>query len=149
MKSLDMFWENKTLSQMTDDEWESLCDGCGKCCLIKLEDEDTGEIIFTNLACKLLDLKTCQCSDYANRAKFVPDCIKMTQQDINQYGWLPPSCAYRLLDEGKRLPDWHPLISGDPMSVVRAGISAIGRIKSEEGVDDEDAVNYIVQWPKK
>ncbi|MGL1922053.1 MAG: YcgN family cysteine cluster protein [Hyphomicrobiales bacterium] len=144
-----MFWEEKSLSQMNDPEWESLCDGCGKCCLIKLEDEDTGEIIFTNMACKLLDLKTCQCSDYANRANFVPDCIKMKQDDIRNYGWLPKSCAYRILDEGRRLPDWHPLISGDPKSVLRAGISAVGRIVSEEGIDDEDAVDYIVQWPKK
>ena len=144
-----MFWEEKTLGEMNDQEWESLCDGCGKCCLIKLEDEDTGEIIFTNMACKLLDVKTCQCSDYVNRAKFVPDCIKMKQQNISQYNWLPKSCAYRLLDEGKRLPDWHPLISGDPQTVLRAGISAVGRIVSEEGIDDEDAVNYIVQWPKK
>uniref|UniRef100_A0A2A4Z8R9 UPF0260 protein COB13_01910 n=1 Tax=OCS116 cluster bacterium TaxID=2030921 RepID=A0A2A4Z8R9_9PROT len=144
-----MFWEEKTLAELNDQEWESLCDGCGKCCLIKLEDEDTGEIIFTNMACKLLDVKTCQCSDYPNRAKFVPDCIKMTQQNISQYNWLPKSCAYRLLDEGKRLPDWHPLISGDPQTVLRAGISAVGRIVSEEGIADEDAVNYIVQWPKK
>ncbi len=144
-----MFWEEKTLDQLNDREWESLCDGCGKCCLIKLEDEDTGEIIFTNMACKLLDLKTCQCSDYANRAKFVPDCIKMKQENISQYNWLPNSCAYRLLDEGKRLPDWHPLITGDPKTVLRAGISAVGRIVSEEGIEDEDAVNYIVQWPKR
>ena len=144
-----MFWEEKTLAELNDQEWESLCDGCGKCCLIKLEDEDTGEIIFTNMACKLLDVKTCQCSDYPNRAKFVPDCTKMTQQNISQYNWLPKSCAYRLLDEGKRLPDWHPLISGDPQTVLRAGISAVGRIVSEEGIADEDAVNYIVQWPKK
>ncbi|MBL1419148.1 MAG: YcgN family cysteine cluster protein [Alphaproteobacteria bacterium] len=144
-----MFWEEKTLGELNDQEWESLCDGCGKCCLIKLEDEDTGEIIFTNMACKLLDVKTCQCSDYPNRAKFVPDCIKMTHKNISQYNWLPKSCAYRLLDEGKKLPDWHPLISGDPKTVLRAGISAVGRIVSEEGIDDEDAVNYIVQWPKR
>ncbi|NRA85868.1 MAG: YcgN family cysteine cluster protein [Rhizobiales bacterium] len=143
-----MFWEEKTLNQMTEPEWESLCDGCGKCCLIKLEDEDTGEVIFTNLSCKLLNVKTCQCNDYTNRAKFVPDCIKMTQKDIKQYAWLPQSCAYRLLDEGKKLPDWHPLISGDPKTVVEAGISAIGKIETEEGVEEEDVVDYIVQWPK-
>lgn len=131
---------------MNEREWESLCDGCGKCCLIKLEDEDTGEIFHTNMACKLLDLKTCQCGDYANRVKFVPDCIKMTRETISKYKWLPKSCAYRLLDEGKRLPDWHPLITGDPDSVKQAGISAMGRIVSEESVELEDAVKHVVQW---
>lgn len=144
-----MFWEEKTLNQMNDAEWESLCDGCGKCCLIKLEDEDSGEIVFTNMACKLLDLNSCQCSDYANRVKYVPDCIKVTQQNISQYEWLPKSCAYRRLDEGKKLPNWHPLITGDSLSVKRSGFSAIGRIISEVGIEDVDAVNYIVYWPRK
>ncbi len=133
---------------MDDQEWESLCDGCGKCCLIKLEDEDSGEIIHTNLACKLLDLKTCQCSNYPERIKFVPDCIKMTQDNIHQYSWLPKSCAYRRLEAGKSLPDWHPLISHNPMSVIHAGISAVGKIVSEADVEEEDVVDYIVEWPK-
>ncbi|MCJ8323075.1 MAG: YcgN family cysteine cluster protein [Rhizobiales bacterium] len=144
-----MFWKNTALKDLNDEQWESLCDGCGKCCLIKLEDEDSGEVVFTNMACKLLDVKTCKCSDYTNRAKFVPDCIKMTHENIGQYGWLPKTCAYRLIDEGKPLPDWHPLITGDPKTVVRAGASAMGRIVSEVGIDDEQAVNYIVRWPNR
>ncbi len=144
-----MFWKNKTLEQMSEYEWESLCDGCGKCCLIKLEDEDTGEVVFTNLACKLLDIRTCRCKNYKQRIKFVPDCVKMTQKNLGQYSWLPKSCAYRVLSEGKELAEWHPLISGNFNSVVEAGISAVGRIVTEEGVDEEDVVDYIVEWPKK
>ncbi len=116
---------------MTAGEWESLCDGCGKCCLNKLEFEDTGEIAFTNVACKLLDLHSCRCSDYRNRRKFVPDCVKLSPRNIEKIQWMPSSCAYRLLSEGKPLFDWHPLISGDPESVHKAGISMRGRAVPE------------------
>ncbi len=122
---------------MTAGEWESLCDGCGKCCLNKLEFEDTGEIAFTNVACKLLDLHSCRCSDYRNRRKFVPDCVKLSPRNIEKIQWMPSSCAYRLLSEGKSLFDWHPLISGDPESVHKAGISMRGRAVPETILNTE------------
>ncbi len=106
------FWKTKTLTEMSRDEWESLCDGCGRCCLNKLEDEDTGKFLYTRAACKLLDVKTCRCTDYPNRAARVPDCVTLTPENVGELGWLPQTCAYRLLDEGKSLPWWHPLVSG-------------------------------------
>ena len=117
------FWESKTLAELTAAEWEALCDGCGKCCLHKLEDEDTGELFHTNVACKLLNLTTGRCTRYAERLRWVPDCVQLTPSLARQANWLPPSCAYRLRAEGKPLPDWHPLRTGDPESTVRAGRS--------------------------
>ena len=140
------FWQRKSLADMTKREWESLCDGCGKCCLVKLEDEDTGEIEVTRVACRLLDLGTCRCSDYSHRKKRVPDCVKLTVENIGALSWMPQTCAYRLIAEGKDLFDWHPLISGDPESVHRAGISLRGRVVSESDVDDEDLPSHIVDW---
>ncbi len=137
------FWETKRLTQMTSAEWESLCDGCGLCCLIRFEDEDTGEIIPTRVACRLFDGGACRCSDYANRKAHVPDCIKLTPGNIEDLLWMPKSCAYRRLHEGRGLADWHPLISGDPESVHRAGVSIRGQTISEAMLDDpDDAIDY-------
>lgn len=137
------FWEGKRLEQMTVQEWESLCDGCGLCCLVRFEDEDTGEIIPTRVSCKLLDAQLCRCSDYENRKKHVPDCIKLTPWNIDDLMWMPKSCAYRRVHEGRPLADWHPLISGDPESVHKAGVSVRGQVVSEATLDDpEDALDF-------
>ena len=142
------FWKRKTLEEMTRAEWESLCDGCAKCCLVKLEDEDTLNIEFTNAACRLLDCESCRCTDYKNRSKHVPDCIQLTPEVIHEVTWMPPSCAYRLIAEGKDLPWWHPLVSGETESVHRAGMSVRGKAISEEEIDFDDICDYIVNWPK-
>jgi len=125
------FWKRKRLEEMTEAEWESLCDGCGKCCLHKLEDSETGEVAYTAVACRLLDIHATRCSRYAERRRLVPDCTVLTAETVRSLPWLPKSCAYRLLAEGKDLEDWHPLVSGDPESVHRAGISVRGRVVSE------------------
>ncbi len=135
------------MGEMTTDEWESLCDGCGRCCLHKLRDEDTDEISFTNVACRLLDLNTSRCSDYARRQKRVPDCVRLTPRSLAGVDWLPPSCAYRRLSEGKDLPVWHPLITGDPASVARAGAGVAGRVLSER--DAGPLEHHVVEWPGK
>jgi uncharacterized protein len=140
------FWKTKSLKQMSEAEWESLCDGCGKCCLVKLEDEDTQETYFTGLHCRMFDGATCRCSDYANRKVHVPECVKLTPDTVGQLDWLPKTCAYLLIHEGKELADWHPLVSGDPESVHAAGISARGRTRTEVGVADEDAFDYLIDW---
>jgi uncharacterized cysteine cluster protein YcgN (CxxCxxCC family) len=137
------FWKTKTLAEMTPQEWESLCDGCGRCCLVKLEDEDTGKIHFTDVACKLFDSRTCRCKDYANRTKRVHDCVALTPANIGELNWLPLTCAYRLLDEGKPLPWWHPLVSGTPRTVVDAGISVRGELLSEDEVQPMDLIERI------
>ncbi|HYF23210.1 MAG TPA: YcgN family cysteine cluster protein [Caulobacteraceae bacterium] len=141
--ALKPFWETKRLDQTTVQEWESLCDGCGLCCLIRFEDEDTGEIIPTRVSCKLFDAELCRCKDYENRKKTVPDCIKLTPWNIEDLQWMPPSCAYRRLHEGRGLPDWHPLITGDPESVHKAGISVRGQTVPETALaDPEDALDF-------
>jgi len=138
------FWETKSLDEMTGREWESLCDGCGLCCLIRLEDEDTGEITPTRVACKLFDDQTCRCSNYRQRHRYVVDCIKLTPHNIAKLAWMPLSCAYRRLHEGKPLPAWHPLITGDPESVHLAGVSVRGQTMSEDDLDfPEDAVDHL------
>ncbi|MGZ0079322.1 YcgN family cysteine cluster protein [Methylomonas sp. YC3] len=138
------FWETKTLAQMSTEEWESLCDNCGKCCLNKLEDEDTGEIAFTSVACDLIDLETCRCTRYSERCTLVPECIDLKQHDFAEYNWLPSTCAYRLLTDGEALPSWHPLITGTRESVKEAGVS-IGSyaVKESQVTDLED---HIIEW---
>jgi uncharacterized cysteine cluster protein YcgN (CxxCxxCC family) len=139
------FWKTKTLAQMTRAEWESLCDGCGRCCLHKLRDEATEELSFTNVACRLLDLHSCRCRNYERRREQVPDCVSLTPQSLATIDWLPPSCAYRRLAEGKDLLWWHPLVSGDPASVHRAGVSVRGRAVDERRAGMLE--HYITDWP--
>ncbi|MFC5990951.1 YcgN family cysteine cluster protein [Limoniibacter endophyticus] len=133
------FWKTKSLAEMNRQEWEALCDGCGKCCLAKLEDEDTGEIYWTSVACRLFDESECRCSDYANRQKKVDDCVKLTPENVPSIVWLPETCAYRLVNEGRDLHDWHPLISGRRESVHEAGVSVRGMVTAHEhDLDDTD-----------
>lgn len=139
------FWETKRLDEMSAEEWESLCDGCGKCCLHKLQDADTDEIFSTNVACRLLDLETCRCGDYPNRKKKVPDCVQLTPETAASLPWLPPTCAYKLIAHGEALPEWHPLVSGSPDSVHDAGISVRGRAVSERQA--HGMTSHIVDWP--
>ena len=142
------FWKTKPLAEMTKEEWESLCDGCGRCCLNKLEDEDTGRFLYTRAACKLLDLETCRCTDYANRQAKVPDCVALTPENVGSLGWLPATCAYRLLDEGKNLQWWHPLVSGRAETVTEAGITVAGEAYSEEGITVDELVDHLWRLPK-
>ncbi len=139
------FWTTKTLEQMTQSEWESLCDGCGRCCLHKLRDEDTGEIAWTNVACRLLDGNTCQCRDYPRRRARVPDCVQLTPAAVADIDWLPPSCAYRRVKEGRGLAWWHPLVSGDPATVHTAGVSVRGRTIDERRAGDLEG--HVTDWP--
>lgn len=141
----ERFWERFPLHALTAQEWEALCDGCGRCCLVRLEDEDTGEHFCTRLSCRLLDTRTCQCSDYAHRTERVPGCVQVTPE-VAGWDWLPATCAYRRLARGQGLAAWHPLISGDPASVHRAGISVRGRVISEAGVPEDDYETHIVHW---
>jgi uncharacterized cysteine cluster protein YcgN (CxxCxxCC family) len=144
------FWKAKSLEEMTVDEWESLCDGCARCCLVKLEDEDTGEIHFTDIGCALLDANACRCRDYTSRTRRVPDCVRLTPAAVRTLSWLPSTCAYRLVSEGKNLPDWHPLVSGSPQSVVEAGVSVRGRVfASEDDVAQDSWPERIVLWPNR
>ena len=139
------FWNRKSLAELTQSEWESLCDGCGKCCLLKVEYEDSGEILPTSVACRLLDRETCRCTNYPERKTHVPDCIVLTCAEIATLSWLPSTCAYRLVAEGKDLYWWHPLVSGDPDSVHEAGMSVRARTISEDEAGD-DLEEYVVDW---
>ena len=140
------YWRTKTLEEMTRSEWEALCDGCARCCLLKLEDEDTGEIAYTDIACRLLDTGTCRCTRYRQRLRLVPECVDLTPERVRRLGWLPSTCAYRLLAEGRDLAWWHPLVSGDPETVHKAGISVRGRVVPERRGDDPE--ERIVTWPE-
>ncbi|MBX9861107.1 MAG: YcgN family cysteine cluster protein [Hyphomicrobium sp.] len=143
------FWKKK-LEDLTNSEWESLCDGCGRCCLVKLEDEDTGDIHFTNVGCKLLDGQTCRCKDYVRRKRYVPDCVKLTPALVRSIKWLPPTCAYRLVADGEDLKWWHPLVSGTPATVHKAKVSVQAKVAASEiDVDVEDLPEFIVAWPGK
>ncbi len=138
------FWQEKSLNEMTKEEWESLCDNCGKCCLHKLEDEDTGKIHYTSVACDLINLKSCRCTRYSERCNLVPDCLDLTQHDFAEYNWLPTTCAYKLLAEGKDLPLWHPLISGNSETVHKAGVSIRSYAMKESEV--EQIEEHVIEW---
>lgn len=140
------FWKNYPLDQLTSSEWEALCDGCGLCCLIKLEDDETREVAYTKVSCKLLDCETAQCSDYVNRMQHVPDCIQLTPEKLQQIHWLPSSCAYRRVAEGKNLPNWHYLLTGSRENILKAKKSAAGRCINEKTVNQDDIEDYIVRW---
>ncbi|NOQ63898.1 MAG: YcgN family cysteine cluster protein [Methyloprofundus sp.] len=141
------FWETKKLSEMSTQEWESLCDNCAKCCLNKLEDEETGDIFFTSVVCDLIDLETCHCTQYSKRTKLVPDCIDLKQHNnFADYNWLPATCAYRLLSDGQPLADWHPLISGSQESVRDAGVAITSFAMKESQIDDLE--EHIIEWLK-
>lgn len=140
------FWKAKSLSELTKKEWESLCDGCAKCCLHKLEDEDTREVYYTEIVCRYMDEQSCQCSDYQNRTRLVPTCIWLTPENVYEHDWLPQTCAYRLIAEGKELYSWHPLISGDAESVHDASMSVRHRAISDDRVDPDDYEEHIVHW---
>lgn len=140
------FWETKRLEEMSPEEWELICDGCAKCCLLKLEDEDTGEIAYTRLHCRLLDSETCRCSNYASRKCHVPDCVTLTPKTVGELRWMPESCAYRVLHEGGRLPGWHHLVCGDRSRVHTSGHSVRGLTVSEDTVLEEDQIDWIVNW---
>ena len=144
------FWRAKTLEEMSRTEWESLCDGCARCCLVKLEDDDTGEIHFTDVGCTLLDAKSCRCRDYPGRQKKVHDCVKLTPEAVRTLSWLPVTCAYRRLAEGRDLAWWHPLVSGSPDTVHEAGVSVRGRVgASEDDVPMAQWPDRIVRWPNR
>ena len=140
------FWEHKTLAEMTQGEWESLCDGCGQCCLHKLVNEETADVFYTQVACRLLDTATAQCQHYAARTEEVSDCLDVRNMDSAELDWMPRSCAYRRLSEGKALPQWHPLLTGDPQSVLSAGVSVAHRTISEDDADLNDLEAEIIEW---
>jgi uncharacterized cysteine cluster protein YcgN (CxxCxxCC family) len=142
------FWEHKRLEDMTAAEWESLCDGCGRCCLKKLEDEDTRKVTYTDVACRLLDRDRCRCSHYAERVALVPDCVELDAGNLRDLKWLPTTCAYRRLADGQPLEWWHPLVSGDPETVHSAGISVRGRALSELDVHPDELETRVVRWIK-
>ena len=140
------FWEEKSLSEMNADEWESLCDGCARCCLHKLEDEDTAEVFYTSVVCRYLDQESCSCTDYANRNRNVPNCVFLTMDNIAEFQWLPQTCAYRRLAEGKHLLWWHPLVSGSTQTVKTAGIAVTGKVINESHVHPDDYEEHIIHW---
>ncbi len=140
------FWEHYSLKELSPAEWEALCDGCGRCCLHKLEYEDSDAIDYTDVACRLLDLSTARCSDYPGRKSHVPDCVQLTPDNIAEIDWLPASCAYRRLNEGRGLARWHPLVSGDAGSVQKARISVIGRVLPETVVDEDEIEEHVIRW---
>ncbi len=145
-KSETFFWKDKSIEEMNIKEWESLCDRCGRCCVRKLENTDTGDIFYTNVSCSLLDIGNCNCLDYENRKRIMPDCLSILPHNIKDYKWLPLTCAYRLLSEGKALKWWHPLLTGNPETVHEAGISVRNRLVSEDLVLSGQIEDHIVEW---
>lgn len=141
-----VFWLAKKLGEMSKTEFEALCDGCGKCCLHKLEDEDSGDVYYTKVACRYLDHQSCRCQAYDERQQLVPECVVLTPESVKDTYWLPETCAYRLIDQGLPLFDWHPLISGDPDSVHKAGMSVAGQVLSEQDVAEADFEDHIIRW---
>lgn len=142
------FWEEKPLAAFTTEEWEATCDGCAKCCLVKLEDEDDPDTVYyTDIACRLLDLATCRCTDYGNRTARVPGCARLSPDRLDLLAVMPPSCAYRRLVEGRGLPDWHHLVSGHAATIHASGQSVMGRVVSETAVDEDDLEDRLVDWP--
>ena len=142
------FWRVKRLEEMEAAEWESLCDGCGRCCLVKLEDEESGDIHYTDVGCTLLDGQSCRCRSYPTRQAIVPDCVRLTPATVRGLRWLPPTCAYRLVAEGRDLYWWHPLVSGDPETPHDAGVTVQGRLAGpEEDFEEEELFGQIVEWP--
>ncbi len=140
------YWETKSLEQMSTEEWEALCDGCGRCCLQKLQTEDEHLVRYTRVACRLLDVKTCQCTNYWRRKTLVPECITLTPEALSEINWLPESCAYVRVKEKRGLADWHPLVSGDKQSVHRAGISVSGKVMSETHIHPDDFPSLVIDF---
>ena len=143
---MSKFWETTPLSEMNTEQWESLCDGCAQCCLVKLEDDKNGEVFYTDVACYLLDQERCSCGDYQQRCVLVPDCVKLTLENLEELGWMPYDCAYRRLAEGRDLAWWHPLLSGSKETVHEAGASVRGKVVGEKEVDSEDLEDHIIDW---
>ena len=141
-----LFWQQKSLAEMTAEEWESLCDGCAKCCLQKLEDEDTGEVFYTKVVCRYLDESNCRCQHYQQRQRLVPTCVWLRPEDVEHFHWLPTTCAYRLIHEGKPLPEWHHLISGSRETVHEQGVSVKGRVLNETYVHPDGLEEHIIRW---
>lgn len=142
------FWEKRSLAEMNAEEWEALCDGCARCCLHKLEDMDTGRIHYTRVVCSYLDEARCRCRDYANRSRLMPNCLHLTPEMVPGCSWLPETCAYRRIAEGRGLADWHPLVSGDPETVHQAGISVRGRVLSDAWVHPDAYAEHVIRWVK-
>ena len=140
------WWETTPLGEMSDDQWEALCDGCARCCMVKLEDEDTREVVYTDLVCRFLNLESARCTVYPQRHERVPDCVNFEAAEAQQFDWLPSSCAYRRLANGRGLAWWHPLVSGRRETVVEAGISVLGRVTSEDDVHEDDLELHVVRW---
>ena len=141
------FWRVKKMKDMNKQEWESLCDNCGKCCCIRLEDEETGDIYITDVACKLFDAETCKCTSYASRSEKVSDCVKLTKDNIDKLQWMPRTCAYRLISEGKELPYYHHLVSGSSSTIHDEGMSVKNEVVSETIVSEDEQIKRIVIWP--
>ena len=142
----EAFWRTKKLDEMSAEEWESLCDGCARCCLQKLENDDTGEVFYTQVVCHLLDQSQCRCTDYPNRVEKAPGCVTLTPDRVRDVHWLPDTCAYRLGSEGKMLPQWHPLLSGSRVSVHQSGISVRGKVIPDTAVEQENWEEHIIEW---
>ena len=145
MTNVDKYWETVPFDQLNQEQWESICDGCGQCCAHKLQDEDTDEVFLTNIVCQYLDTQKCQCSVYGDRHTFVPDCIKITPENAKELSWIPETCGYKLLANGKPLPDWHPLVTGDRQSTATANMSIRNKVISEADIDIDDLEDYLVE----